>query len=264
MHRPPELNDEEMLFPPFHGFPKEAMQFLKKLKKNNTKEWFQSHKTEYETKVKFPMQCLIATLGAMLKSDLPHYAFNPKKSIFRIHRDVRFSKDKSPYKTHIAAAFNLANRTSEAVELPGFYLHIEPKTSKESWGVFAGGGLYMPAPPHLKAIREKIAHESDRFLSIIEEKTFKKFFKGIEGEKLKTNPKGYDATHPMIEHLKHKQFFVSREFDEEEIYVPLFAKQVAETFRATLPLVNFLHDAVKNVSLNKPHMFIAQEDAPLR
>ncbi len=250
MNRPPELDREEMLFPPFQGFPKEALSFLKKIKKNNTREWFQLHKEEYETAVKFPMQCLVATLGVMLKSDLPDYAFNPKKSIFRIHRDVRFSKDKSPYKTNIAASFNLANRTSEAVELPGFYLHIEPKT-KEGWGTFAGGGLYMPAPLHLKAIREKIANESELFLSIIEEKTFKKFFNGIEGEKLKTNPKGYDPTHPMIEHLKHKQFFVSREFDEEEIYEQVFVKHVAETFRAVIPLVKFLNAAVRGISVNK-------------
>jgi uncharacterized protein (TIGR02453 family) len=250
MNRPPELDQEEMLFPPFQGFQKEALSFLKKLKKNNTREWFQSHKEEYEVVVKFPMQCLVAPLAVMLKSDLPNYTFNPKKSIFRIHRDVRFSKDKSPYKTNIAASFNLANRTSEAVELPGFYLHIEPKT-KEGWGTFAGGGLYMPASPHLKAIREKIANESELFLSIIEEKTFKKFFNGIEGEKLKTNPKGYDPTHPMIEHLKHKQFFVSREFDEEEIHKPLFAKHVAETFRAAIPWVNFLNAAVRGISLNK-------------
>lgn len=252
MKRPPKLDHEEMFFPPFQGFPKEALSFLKKLKKNNTREWFQEHKGEYETMVKFPMQCLVATLGVVLKSDLPDYAFNPKKSIFRIHRDVRFSKDKSPYKTNIAASFNLANLTREAVELPGFYLHVEPK-SKEGWGTFAGGGLYMPASPHLRAIREKIAHESEHFLSIIEDKTFKKFFKGIEGEKLKTNPKGYDPTHPMIEHLKHKQFFVSHQFDEEEIHDPIFAKHVAETFRATIPLVNFLSAAVKHVSLKKPN-----------
>lgn len=252
MNRPPELNDEELHFPPFQGFPKEALSFLKKLKKNNTKEWFQAHKEEYEEVVKFPMQCLVATLGAMLKSDLPEYAFNPKKSIFRIHRDVRFSKDKSPYKTNVAASFNLANRTGEAVELPGFYLHIEPK-SKEGWGTFAGGGLYMPASFHLNAIRDKIAREPERFLNIIEEKKFKKLFKGIEGEKLKTNPKGYDPTHPMIEHLKHKQFFVSHEFYEEEIHNPIFAKHVAETLRATIPLVDFLNTAVKGISLKKPN-----------
>lgn len=253
MTRPPELDDEEQFFPPFQGFPKEALSFLKQLKKNNTKEWFQAHKAEYESTVKFPMQCLVATLGMMLKSDLPDYAFNPKKSIFRIHRDARFSKDKSPYKTNVAAAFNLANRTSEAVELPGFYLHIEPKM-KDGWGTFAGGGLYKPASLHLKAIREKIAREPDRFVSIIEDKTFKKFFKGIEGEKLKTHPKGYDPTHPMIEHLKHKQFFVSREFDEEEIHNPIFAKHVAETLRATIPLVNFLNAALKDIQQTSRNM----------
>ncbi len=248
MNRPPELDHEEMLFPPFQGFPKEAVSFLKKLKKNNTKAWFQAHKADYDAWVKFPMQCLVATLGVMLKSDLPDYAFNPKKSIFRIHRDVRFSKDKLPYKTHIAASFNLANRTREATLLPGFYVHIEPN-SKAGWGTCAGGGLYMPTSPHLNAIRKKIAHEPERFLSIIEDKTFKKFFKGIDGETLKTHPKGYDPTHPMIEHLKHKQFFVSRSFEEEEIHSPLFAKHVAETFRATIPLGNFLNEAIQHQSL---------------
>jgi uncharacterized protein (TIGR02453 family) len=244
MSRPPELDLEEQNFPPFQGFPKEGLEFLKKLKKNNSKEWFQPRKSEYETLVKFPMQCLIATLGVMLKSELPDYAFNPKKSIFRINRDVRFSKDKSPYKTNIGASFNLANRTRDAVELPGFYLHIEPKI-KDGNGVFAGGGLYMPSSPQLKIIRAKIAREPQRYSDIIGEKTFRKFFGEIQGEKLKTAPQGYDATNPMIEHLKLKQFFALRAFEDDECLTPSFAKKVADTFRAQISLVNFLNEDLR-------------------
>lgn len=244
MNRPSELDLEEQSFPPFQGFPREGLDFLKKLKKNNSKDWFQPRKGEYEELVKFPMQCLIATLGAMLKPELPNYAFNPKKSIFRINRDVRFSKDKSPYKTNIGASFNLANRTREAVELPGFYLHIEPKT-KESEGVFAGGGLYMPSSAQLKIIRAKIAREAERFTEVITEKSFKGFFGEIHGEKLKTAPQGFDATHPMIEHLKLKQFFVLRSFEDDDCLKPQFAQQVAETFRAQISLVDFLNEDLR-------------------
>lgn len=225
---------EEMSYPPFEGFPKSGIDFLRKLKKNNTREWFAKHKEEYEENVKFPMQCLIAQLAQTLRDDIPEMDFNPKRSIFRIHRDVRFSKNKAPYKTNIAAAFNMRQQRGPT-ETPGLYLGIEPGS------VFIGGGLYMPTGVQLKAIRKSIMDKPDGYLAVVGEKKFKKVFGGLMGETLQKAPLGIAKDHPMIEHLKHKQFFVGKEWDDESIvYSRKFVATVAKYFNDTMPLVRWL------------------------
>ena len=115
---------DEDFYPPFNGFPKSGIDFLRKLKKNNNRDWFQKHKDEYEEDVKFPMQCLIASLREKLRDDIPEIEFNPRRSIFRIYRDVRFSKNKTPYKTNIAAGFDLRGK-KKSTESPGLYIGID-------------------------------------------------------------------------------------------------------------------------------------------
>ncbi|MEK7250756.1 MAG: DUF2461 domain-containing protein [Bacteroidota bacterium] len=228
---------EEDFFPPFEGFPKSGIDFLKKLKKNNNREWFQNYKHEYEESVKFPMQCLIATLAHELRDEIPEMEFNPKRSIFRIHRDVRFSKNKAPYKTNIAAAFELKGK-KKSTETPGLYVGIEPGS------VFVGGGLYMPWGEQLKAIRQAIIAKPEEYLAIIEDKRFKKVFGGIMGDKLQKAPLGIAKDHPMIEHLKHKQFFVGKEWNSESLcYSKKFSDTIAEVFIDTMPLVRWLIEA---------------------
>ncbi|MBM2840161.1 MAG: hypothetical protein HW412_689 [Bacteroidetes bacterium] len=230
---------EELLFPPFEGFPKQGINFLKKLKKNNNRPWFQKHKDVYDESVKFSMQCLIASLSEKMGDIVPEVEFNPKRSIFRIYRDVRFSKNKAPYKTNIAAAFNWRG-IKGPVESPGFYLHIAPGE------VFIGGGVYMPSSDQLKAFRKSMVDRPEEFLSVVMDRRFRKEFKTIQGEKLAKAPLGYPKDHPMIEHLKHKQFFVGKEYGDVSMCLsPKFLGVVVEVFKNTTPLVRWLAKAMR-------------------
>ena len=231
---------EEMLFPPFGGFPKQGIDFLKKLKKNNNRPWFQARKDVYDENVKFPMQCLIASIAEKIGDVVPEIEFNPRKSIFRIYRDVRFSRNKAPYKTNIAASFNFRTKSKSPVETPGLYIGIAPGE------IFIGGGLYMPAGDQLKAIRKTMVEKPDDYLAVVEKRRFKKEFGGVQGERLAKAPLGCPKNHPMIEHLKHKQFFVGKEYDDESICLkPNFADLVVQVFADTMPLVRWLAKAVK-------------------
>ena len=225
---------EDLLFPPFDGFPKEGIDFLKKLKKNNNRSWFQKHKQVYDEGVKFPMQCLIASLSERMSDIAPEIEFNPKKSIFRIYRDIRFSKNKAPYKTSIAASFNWRGLKGP-VDAPGLYLHVEPG------GVFIGGGVYMPAGDQIKAFRKSMIDRPEEFLGVVQSRRFRREFGSIQGEKLQKAPLGFPRDHLMIEHLKHKQFYVGKEYDDESISMkPGFANTVARVFEDAMPLVRWL------------------------
>lgn len=224
---------DEALFPPFEGFSAKGLAFLAKLKKNNNRPWFQKHKEEYEELVRFPMRCLIAELALTMKDEAPEFEFHPMKSIFRIYRDTRFSKNKAPYKTNIAATFEVRGDKSP-IETPCFYLGIAPGD------IFVGGGLYIPNGAQLKKIRHAIATRSDEYVGIIESKRFKKIFGPIGGEKLQRAPLGYAPDHPMIEHLRNKQFFVGVQFPDGACMKKSFAATAANTMREALPLVRWL------------------------
>lgn len=223
------------MYPPFDGFPKEGITFLKKLKKNNNREWFAKHKHEFEESVKLPMQSLIATMKQPMASAAPEFLVDPKKSMFRIYRDTRFSKDKSPYKTHAAAVFHLKGHWEQSA---GYYLHIEPGE------VFLGGGIYMPNGSQLKSIRSAIDARSKEFLTIVQHKTFKKIFGELKGEKLQRSPLGFSPDHPMAEWLKLKQFFAHVSWKERECYSPGFVSNVIGVYKDLLPLVRFLNSAL--------------------
>lgn len=229
----PELE----LFPPFEGFPKQGLTFLRSLKRNNTRAWFEKHKDDYEQHVKLPMQSLISDLQTPFRSFAPEFDVNPKRSIFRIYRDVRFSKDKRPYKTNVAAHFVLRGKP-KGVSGSGYYLHIEPGE------VYAGAGIYMPAGDQLKKIRSAIAERSDEFLEIITDRAFVKIFGGLEGETLVRVPAGYSPDHPMAQYLKHKHFFVGCSWPEGKCFTARFVDDVAKTFERATPLVRFLNQAI--------------------
>ena len=228
------LLDTEV-YPPFEGFPKEGITFLKQLKKNNNREWFAAHKAEFENFVKLPMLCLIAAMKEPLAKFAPELDVNPKKSLFRIYRDTRFSKNKTPYKTHVAAIFHLKGHWEASA---GYYLHIEPG------GVYAGGGIYMPDADQLKKIRAAIAERSKEFLTIINKPSFKKQFGNIEGEKLQRAPLGYPIDHPMIEWLKLKQFYFGVDWKEEECYSPKLVSKVAKMYKELYPFIRFMNEAL--------------------
>jgi uncharacterized protein (TIGR02453 family) len=228
--------DQELL-PPFDGFPKEGIEFLRKLKRNNRREWFGTHKTEYEEYVKYPMQTLIAALAPTMQEYAPELDVHPKRSMFRIYRDTRFSKDKTPYKTHVAAIFTPKKEDKEAA---GLYLHIEPGE------IYLGGGMYTISSDRLRDIRKAIARDSDAFLKIIHEKKFFKYFGELWGEKLSRVPHGFDRNQPMQEYLRMKQFYAGASLNVNACFSGKFINIVHLHFKTVMPLVRFLNSAFGN------------------
>jgi uncharacterized protein (TIGR02453 family) len=223
------------MFPPFEGFPKEGLKFLKQLKKNNNREWFGKHKAEYEEFVKLPIQSLIASLKAPMVKFAPEIDVNPKRSLFRIYRDTRFSKNKAPYKTHVAAVFHLKGHWEDSA---GYYVHIEPGT------IYIGGGVYRPNSDQLKKIRSAIAERSKEFLDIVQSKIFMKRFRVLEGEKLQRAPLGYPTDHPMVEWLKYKSFYTGVERGEKECFSAQFVESITLVYKDLLPLIRFLNKSL--------------------
>ncbi len=212
-----------------------TISFLEKLAKNNHKPWFDKHHDEYVA----AKEDFEAFAGDILKSladtDPVFKEQKAKDCVMRIYRDVRFSKDKTPYKTNFGAGFSKGGRKFTGA---GYYLHIEPGDKS-----FAGGGIWMPEPPLLKAVRQEIDYNLQDFTNIIEDKKFKKFFKKIEGDQLKKPPQGYEADNPAVELLKMKSYVVSHNFTDEDITGKNFVKKVAEVYTSMKPFVDFLNGA---------------------
>ncbi len=228
------LIDSE-IFPPFYGFPKEGITFLKQLKNNNNREWFKKNKLKFEKFVKLPMQSLISSLKELMARVAPEIHVDPKRSLFRIYRDTRFSKNKTPYKTHVAAVFHLKGHWEDSA---GYYVHIEPGV------VYVGGGVYMPASDQLKRIRHAIADNPKTFLTIVSEDIFIKKFKKLEGEKLHRIPLGFPKDHIMAEWLKYKSFYTGVEWKEVLCYSPKFVDKIMQVYKELLPLVRLLNTAL--------------------
>jgi uncharacterized protein (TIGR02453 family) len=212
--------------------------FLTDLKANNNREWFAEHKADYEqAKTNFEgfIDSLLPQL-IVLEEKFVH--LKAKETTFRIYRDVRFSKEKTPFKPHFSAYFNKGGKGSE---LAGYYFHFEPAIDS----FFVAGGSYMPPSDLLKKIRQEIDYNANRFLQIIENKEFKSKFGELGGERLKTVPKGYSADNPAIEMLKMKGFVATHHFSKEEVSAPNFDKEIVSTFTGMRPLVDFLNEAME-------------------
>jgi uncharacterized protein (TIGR02453 family) len=227
---------EDLSYPPFAGFSPETFSFFRRLKKNNNRPWFAKHKNEYEELVRFPMECLIASLRPRMADIAPGFEFHPRKSIFRVYRDTRFSNDKTPYKTNIAANFKVHGPKSPR-EGPGLYVGIELDE------IFIGGGIYMPDGAQLKSIRAYIDAHPSEIEEIVGDPTFKKVLGGILGDRLQKAPLGYPKDHPMIEFLRLKQFFVGIETDPKECLKPKFLDTVVKVFQASMPFMDWLTKA---------------------
>ncbi len=225
------------LYPPFEGFPKECIKFLKQLKQNNNREWFEKHKEEFEQNAKTPMLSFIAALQPHFTQFAPEFDLNPKRSIFRIYRDIRFSSDKTPYKTHIAAHFVLRGMPKGFIG-SGYYIQIEPGE------FFVGGGIYIPNNDQLKKIRKAIGDHGEDFLSIVENRRFQNRFSPFEWSKLQRIPKGYDENHPMADWLKFKQFFVGVSLPELKYCSESLVGEVATICEEAAPLVRFLNKSL--------------------
>ena len=218
--------------PPFMGFPKEALTFLSGLKKHNNKVWFDKHKEEYENFVKAPMQEFIAAMALEFHQWAPDAIADPKRSMFRIYRDIRFSKDKTPYKTHVAAWFPLKQLKLSG----GFYVHVSGEE------MMLGGGIWQPPSEYIRPMRAKIAEQHVAFRKIVEDKGVKAMFGGLEmDDMLKKVPAGYPADHPAAEYLKLKSYLLGASkpatFATKKDFLPF----VVKAYKTMLPFVRFLN-----------------------
>jgi uncharacterized protein (TIGR02453 family) len=216
---------------------KDTLKFLKDIAKNNNRNWFEKNKPRYlELKSGFD-DFLESLHKELLKFDTSLANLNPRKIAFRIYRDVRFSKDKRPYKTNMGAGFSSRGKMEQE---PGYYIHIEPAKS------FIAGGLYMPDAANLAKVRQEIDYNPDKLLKILNDRKFKKLFKNgfDDWDKLKTTPKGYAKDHPQIDILRNKSFVVSHRFTDSEVVSKTFVKTVADAARTIKALNDYLAEAI--------------------
>ncbi len=212
--------------------------FLSELKENNNRDWFQDNKERYENDVKDPLLTFIAAFAERTPEISTSIMAIPRisgGSLFRIYRDMRFSKDKTPYKT--GAGIHFRHKRGKDVHAPGYYLHLEPGD------VFAGCGIWKPNTETVTKIRTSISEHPDQWLNIIQEKKFKKTFT-MGGDSLKRPPKGFDPDHPLIEDLKRKDYLASIVLNEKIVGEPDFLDYYVELCKTAAPFMEFLTKAV--------------------
>jgi uncharacterized protein (TIGR02453 family) len=214
----------------------EVLQFLKDLERNNNRDWFQENKKRYEEsrdKLLFLTDIMINEIAAF---DSEVLGVSPKQSVFRIFRDVRFSKDKRPYKTNFGAFICKGGRKSMN---PGYYFHVEPGNS------FIGGGMYMPPAEPLRAIRNYVAEHAEEYREIINNPSFKKVFPQMYDDKLKTAPKGFAKDHPHIDLLRYKSYIFSLNFDDLNVTSDTYIERIVKAFKMLHPVNEYLYRALE-------------------
>ncbi len=225
----------------FEGFRPEAIQFFVELTENNNREWFQPRKAEYERLVKEPLEALVAALAERLAArDIPLQA-DPKHSIFRIYRDTRFSKDKSPYKTHLGASFPWIERAA-GVEVPderahgnGGYFNFQPGE------MYVGGGMWQPDRARLEAFRRAVVDQPERVAAALDDPGFVAVFGSVSShEPLKRVPPGYPADHPRADLLKSRDIVFGRRLADDEVLSPDLPDTLADAYAAAMPVFRFL------------------------
>jgi uncharacterized protein (TIGR02453 family) len=224
----------------FSGFPNDFFAFFRELKANQTRAWFEDNKPRFKESVQGPMSDFIAAMAPRLAKISKEFVADPRPnggSMFRIHRDVRFSKDKRPYKEHAACQFR--HRLGRDVHAPGFYVHIGPDE------IFVGGGSWLPEPAALLKIRERIAARPSDWKKVIADKKFQQAFGGIEGEQLMRPPRGFDPAHPFIADIRRKSFVASADSTVSKVQSGDFVAETAERFARLKPLITFLCAALK-------------------
>ena len=223
----------------FAGFPRELYSFLSDLKQNNNRDWFNDHKDQYLRHVKEPTIAFISSMKDRLPNISSSYVADTRAnggSMFRIYRDTRFSKDKTPYKTNIGCQFRHA--AGKDAHAPGFYMHLQPGEN------FAGGGIWMPPTPVLSKIRDAIDRHQDEWISIKEFINQDGRLQVAQGERYKRPPQGFTADHPLIDDLKLKSFFASRSFSDSDVTSAGFIDVIVETFQDIAPLMRFINEAL--------------------
>ena len=228
----------------FSGFPTAAFTFLKGLAENNNREWFEARRDTYEQSLREPMKLLIEEMDARLATVAPEITGTVKGSMFRIHRDIRFSKNKAPYKTNAACWFfhrdSKGNVGQDAVHGgAGLYFHLEPREC------FAGGGVWMPPTPVLKRVRAALDVGHEEFESIVSAKPFRKLLGNLSTESmLKRMPRGFDAEHPAGEWLRYQSFTAGCPLKQAEVTSASLADRLEEVFRTMTPFVRWLNKAM--------------------
>ena len=221
---------------------KENLDFIVKLSANNDRDWFNAHKADYIAQ----HENIIAFADELLAKMNEHdniETVSGKKSLYRIYRDVRFSKDKSPYKTHWSGGFKRATKHLRG----GYYFHIQPGNNS-----FVGGGFWGPNKDDLLRIREDIAADADEMRSIITSKDFVNTFGTLDGEQLKTAPKGFDKDHPDVDLLRYKQFIFGKNFTDKEVLAPDFVDVANETFKKMRPFFDYMSEVLTTDSNGSP------------
>src|SRR5579862_255483 len=217
----------------FPGFPEEGMKFLRSLGRNNKREWFQPRKHLYDQHVKAPMQDLVLAVTREMMRFAPDYVAEPGKAIYRIYRDTRFAKDKTPYKTHIAAIF--PRRGMEKHSGAGFYFSVSPTE------IEVAAGVYMPGPDQLLAIRNHLAVHHKEFLKLVGSKSLQALMGKLYGAQLSRVPKGFPADHKAADLLRHKQWLFYVMLDPKLATTPKLHGELVKRLRAITPFVEFLN-----------------------
>jgi uncharacterized protein (TIGR02453 family) len=218
-------------------FSKNTLSFLSRLKRNNRRDWFNPRKDEYHAVVRQPMLAILERLAADMRRVAPELHVSPK-SMYRIYRDVRFSENKQPYKTHVAASF--WHRTLGKGNGAGMYFHISPD------GVWIGGGMYAPDTSQLTRVREHIAVNLAHFRSIVEAPAFKRTLDGgLEGERLQRVPRGFSKDHEAAEYLRYRQFLAGKEFPAASAASEKFYPRLLDVFGTIAPLIRFLNESLQ-------------------
>ncbi len=215
-------------------FSPKAIAFLRALKRNNDREWFRARKEQYETLLRAPMTAIIEALASDFRTIAPHVVAHPKTSLYRIYRDTRFSENKAPLKTHVAAVFPCRGLPKH--QGAGLYFHVAAD------GVWVGGGMYAPETAQLQAVREHIAARPRQLRAIVESPSFCRVVGSLEGERLQRVPRGFPKDHAAAEYLKFRQFLAGREFPASFATSPRFYRGLLDVFRQVAPLTRFLNE----------------------
>ena len=217
----------------FPGFPPEGLEFLRALKRHNRREWFQPRKHIYEEKLRAPMYALVTALNARMMKFAPDYIADPEKAVYRVYRDTRFSADKTPYKTHIAAVFPRRGMPRHAGA--GLYLAVSPE------GVEVAGGVYMPPPENLLAMRRHLLEHHQEYRRIAADRAARRLMGDIVGDQLSRVPKGFPADHPAADLVRHKQWYYDVLLEVGLATTPRLLPELVKRCRAMIPLVEFFN-----------------------
>jgi uncharacterized protein (TIGR02453 family) len=232
----------------FPGFSPDALAFLRALKRNNRRAWFQPRKEKYEALIKMPMLEMVNALNGQFARFAPDYVTPPEKAVYRIYRDTRFSPDKTPYKTHISAIF--PRRTAVKREGAVFYMHF---TEKE---VLAFGGVWGPDRDELLAYRTLLLEHYAEFEAILAEKHLRRSVGKLQGDQMSRLPKGFPCGHPAEALLRHRQWYLEAVLDIKLLTTPRLVPEVARRFAAMAPLVHFLNRALAEKPKARKMMFM--------